>query len=117
MSQLDSSPPDPLLVDLGARIAATRLARNMTQAQLAMAAGLGLRTLQRLEQGAAATQLSGFLRVCGVLGLLDRIDALIPDPAPSPIDQLRLQKSRRQRASGDTAHPAPGVPWSWGDAE
>ena len=114
MADFTSAPDDPLLTALGARLAGTRIARNMTQAQLAAEAGLGLRTIQRLEQGAAATQLSGFLRVCRILGLLDRLDALIPEPAASPIAQLKLQKNRRQRASRATSKRAPKTEWTWG---
>jgi len=108
------TPDDPLLVDIGARLASIRLARNITQAELADEAGLGLRTVQRLEQGVAATNLSGFLRVCRVLGVLDRLDALIPEPAVSPIAQLKLQKNRRQRASRAAGKTAPKTNWTWG---
>ena len=114
MADFTSAADDPLLTALGARLAGIRIARNMTQAQLAAEAGLGLRTIQRLEQGAAATQLSGFLRVCRVLGLLDQLDALIPEPAASPIAQLKLQKSRRKRASRATSKRAPKTDWTWG---
>ena len=114
MADITSPADDPLLTALGARLAGTRINRNMTQAQLAAEAGLGLRTIQRLEQGAAATQLSGFLRDCRVLGLLDQLDALIPEPAASPIAQLMLHKRRRQRASRATSKRAPKTDWTWG---
>ena len=114
MADITSPADDPLLAALGARLAGIRVARNMTQAQLAAEAGLGLRTVQRLEQGAAATHLSGFLRVCRVLGLLDQLDALIPEPAVSPITQLKLQKNRRQRASRAASKPAQKSDWTWG---
>jgi len=58
---------DALLKLIGGRLARMRLTKNLTQQQLAEQAGLGLRTVQRLELGAAATQLSGFVRVCRVL--------------------------------------------------
>ncbi|MBI3886728.1 MAG: helix-turn-helix domain-containing protein [Opitutae bacterium] len=104
-----------LLTLLGARLARLRLARNMTQQQLAEQAGLGLRTVQRLELGAAATQLSGFVRVCRVLGLVERFDALVPESAASPMAQLESQGRKRQRAS--SRQPAPGEPkkWTWGE--
>ena len=110
----ETNTDDTLLLTLGSRLAAIRLARNMTQADLAAEAGLGLRTVQRLEQGAAATQLSGFLRVCRVLGLLDRIDQLIPEPAASPIAQLKLRKQRRQRATRTADKRTPTSDWTWG---
>lgn len=106
-----------LLQLIGERVAALRLARNLTQGQLAEQAGLGLRTVQRLELGAVATQLSGFIRVCRVLGLLERFDALLPQPAASPMAQLKLKERKRRRASGRKSAPLPpGKKWTWGDA-
>ena len=105
---------DALLQRIGERLAALRLARNLTQRQLAEQAGLGLRTVQRLEQGAAATHLSGFIRVCRVLGLVEQLDAFIPEPPASPMAQLQQQGRRRRRASGKTAAGA-AKKWSWGE--
>ena len=115
MSEFTIASDDARLSAVGARLAAIRLARNMTQAELASEAGVGLRTVQRLEQGAAATHLSGFLRVCRVLGLLEQLDALIPEPAASPIAQLKLHKKRRQRATRTSTKPDPTTEWTWGD--
>jgi transcriptional regulator with XRE-family HTH domain len=114
MRKSDLDADSALLITLGARLAGIRLASNMTQADLATEAGLGLRTIQRLEQGAAATHLSGFLRVCRVLGVIEQLDTLIPEPAISPIAQLKLRKPRRQRASRASARPKPRSDWTWG---
>jgi hypothetical protein len=59
--------------------------------------------------------LSGFIRVCRVLDLIERLDLLIPEPVPSPVAQLKLRGKKRQRAS--TAKPAspPIKKWQWGD--
>lgn len=100
--------------ELGRRLTAIRLARNLSQRQLAEQAGLGLRTIQRLELGEAATQLSGFLRVCRSLGLMDRIDQLLAEPPPSPLDQLRLYENKRRRASGSRVAEPPAEKWTWG---
>jgi transcriptional regulator with XRE-family HTH domain len=118
---------------LGERLHRTRLERDMTQAQLADLAGVGKRTVERLEAGSVGTQLSVLVRVCRVLGLLERVDLFIPEPAPSPIEQLKLHGKRRKRASGkrrgyDAAdggtglrvaepdpEPKPGRKWKWGD--
>lgn len=88
---------DALLKLIGGRLARMRLTQNLTQQQLAEQAGLGLRTVQRLELGAAATQISGFARVCRVLGLLGRFEMLIPEEAASPMAQLKRQDRKRQR--------------------
>lgn len=107
-----------LLKQVGERLAALRLARNLTQEQLAEQAGLGLRTIQRLEAGAVAAQLSGFLRVCRVLGVLDRLDLLLPEPGPSPIEQLKMQGQKRQRASGSRKTAGKKArDWTWGDGQ
>lgn len=102
--------------ELGRRLMVIRLAQNLSQRQLAERAGLGLRTIQRLEQGEAATQLSGFVRVCRALGLMDRLDQLMAEPPPSPLDQLRLHERKRRRASGRRQVPAAPTAekWTWG---
>ena len=105
---------EALLKLIGKRLARLRLTKNLTQGQLAEQAGLGLRTVQRLELGAAATQLSGFVRVCRVLGLVERFDALIPEEAASPMARLRQQGRRRQRATGKKAAGEPKK-WTWGE--
>lgn len=108
-------PPEALLQQLGGRLARIRLDRNLTQAELAEQAGVSKRTVERLESGAAATHLSGFLRVCGALGLLARIDALIPEPLPSPIAQVKLRGRQRRRASSPRVPEPPSKKWEWGD--
>jgi transcriptional regulator with XRE-family HTH domain len=114
MSMPFNASDSALLSDIGRRLAAWRLARNLTQSEVAERAGLGLRTVQRLESGEAATHLSGFLGVCRVLGLLDRIDALIPEPTVSPIAQLRLRRKERKRATR-TPRERGSKKWSWND--
>ncbi len=116
--KIDANLNDSTLLQLiGQRLAQSRLALNLTQQQLADQAGLGLRTVQRLESGAVATQLSGFLRVCRVLGLIEGLDALLPPVASSPMAQLKQQHSgQRKRASGVTANRS-GDEWTWGDAK
>jgi transcriptional regulator with XRE-family HTH domain len=104
-----------VLQELGRRLAAIRLNRNQTQAQLATLAGVSKRTIERLESGAVAVQLSGFVRVCRALDLLDRLDAFVPEPLVSPIALLKLRGRNRRRASGKPAPgPAPKA-WTWGD--
>ena len=106
---------DAVLRELGGRLAHFRLGRNLTQAQLAERAGVSKRTVQRLESGGVATQLSGFIRVCRVLGLLERLDQLAPEAVASPLEQLKLQSRRRQRASRKSASPEKSTQWRWGD--
>ena len=106
---------EAILQELGERLAGARLERNLTQAALAEEAGVAKRTVERLESGQAATQLSGFVRVCRALGLLERLDALVPEGAASPIAQLKLQGRKRQRATGRKAASGEAKKWTWGD--
>jgi len=106
---------EALLKLLGERLARLRLTKNLTQQQLAEQAGLGLRTVQRLELGAAATQLSGFVRVCRVLGLVERFEALVPEETASPMAQLKQQGRKRQRATGKPAASGKPKQWTWGE--
>ena len=106
---------EALLQELGRRIAKQRLERNLSQTQLAEQAGISKRTLERLEAGAAATQLSLFLRVLRQLDLLERLDLLLPEPQPSPLALLELQKAGRKRASRRrVAKPTSTWTWTWG---
>lgn len=105
-----------VLKELGGRLADARLRRNLTQAALAEEAGVSKRTVERLESGQVATQLSGFLRVCRVLGVLERFETLLPAPAPSPMEQLRQQGRKRRRASGSRTLVVEEKPWTWGES-
>lgn len=106
-----------ILAELGARLTRIRLERNLTQVQLAVEAGVAKSTVQRLEAGAVATQLSGFIRVCRVLGLIEQFDLLIPEPVPSPVAQLKLAGKKRQRASTAKPAKASGKKWQWGNEQ
>jgi transcriptional regulator with XRE-family HTH domain len=115
MKIADQLTDEGVLRELGERLEKVRLEQNLTQAALAEQAGVSKRTLERLESGEVATQLSGFLRVCRTLGLLERFDALIPEPIASPIAQLKLQGRKRRRAS--RKKEAANVPgrWTWAE--
>jgi transcriptional regulator with XRE-family HTH domain len=104
-----------ILGELGGRLAKIRLDRNLTQAQLATQAGVSKRTAERLESGAVATQLSGFIRMCRVLDMIERFDLLVPEPVPSPVEQLKLAGRKRQRASAAKPAKFPAKKWQWGD--
>lgn len=86
----------------------------MTQIQLAQEAGVSKCTLQRLEAGEVATQLSGLLRVCRALDLMDRFDALLPEVALAPMAQLKTKGRERQRARRKKVAAMPKK-WTWGE--
>lgn len=105
--------------DLGRRLEALRLARNINQTQLAEEAGVSRRTITRLENGAGVS-LDTLIRVLRALGLAERLASLLPDPAVRPIDRVRLRGQERKRARPRSADQAGktadnGTPWRWAD--
>jgi transcriptional regulator with XRE-family HTH domain len=104
-----------ILRELGGRISDARLQRNITQAQMAEQAGVSKRTVERLESGSVATQLSSFLRICRALDMVERLDIFLPESSPNPMQQLKLRGQKRKRASKDGALKASAKAWRWGD--
>jgi putative transcriptional regulator len=103
---------DAVLAEVGVRLERTRLDRNLSQQQLADEAGVSRHSLLRIEAGRSVT-LPVLLRVLRALDLLDGLEVLVPEPLPSPIEQLERQGHRRQRAStprSDDDNPT----WRWG---
>lgn len=115
-----------VLAELGSRLARRRLSLQMTQAQLAEQAGIGKRTLERMEAG-EASQLDTLVRVLRVLEALAGLDTLLPEAETSPMDLLKRGGKQRQRASGSRSrnHSKHGSKssgeqsaeeaWQWGE--
>jgi transcriptional regulator with XRE-family HTH domain len=103
-----------ILAEIGRRLARTRLERNLSQEQLAAESGVSKATIERLEAGAPIKSTS-LIRVLRSLGRLDALDRLLPEPLPSPVERLRLQGRRRQRAGIPRKGGGEPGPWRWGD--
>lgn len=88
-----------ILAELGRRIARSRLERNVGQEELATEAGVSKSTVERLEAG-KAVRTPSLIRILRALDLLSRFDQVVPEDLPSPIERLKTQGKRRQRASG-----------------
>ena len=106
-----------VLREIGRRVAQTRLERNLLQLELAQRAGVGLATLKRLERGLSVSATS-LIRVLRALDLLTALESAVPEPLPSPVEQLKLRGRRRKRAGRPRRENAstPPEPWRWGDA-
>lgn len=102
-----------ILGDLGRRFASVRLAKNMTQAQLAENAGVGEATVARLEKGTASS-MDTVVRVMLALGLRTHLESLLPDPSIRPIERVRLQGRERRRARAKKVIE-PAIPFKWGE--
>jgi putative transcriptional regulator len=105
-----------VLKEIGNRITQYRLNQDKTQAALAQEAGVSHRTMTRAEHG-HSVQASSLIRILRALQLVENLDALIPAPALSPVQQLKVQGKQRKRASSKSVKPGKGGAWSWGDEE
>jgi transcriptional regulator with XRE-family HTH domain len=114
MKYLTENTDDTILVELGERLAAARLARNLRQDELADLTGLSKRTVERMEMG-RPVQLSNFVRALRGLGLLANLELLVPETAPSPLAQLKLQRRERKRASSPRERVSARATWAWNE--
>jgi transcriptional regulator with XRE-family HTH domain len=113
MPSLDTRTDAAVLAAIGDRLAAARLSRNRTQADLAREAGVSKRTLERMEAGESA-QLTSFLRVLRALDLLDGLDALLPPARLGPIALLERSGRTPKRASPRADERTADRSWHWG---
>jgi transcriptional regulator with XRE-family HTH domain len=110
--------------EIGRRLAAARIERQLTQAQLAEAAGISKRTVERLEDG-APTQMGNLIRCLRTLDKLEGLERLLPETPANPIELLRRHNTTRSRvrtrkektsASSMTPKSSPAKRgWVWGD--
>lgn len=105
---------DAILELLGRRVAAARVRQNLTQAAVAEQAGVAKRTLEAIEAG-GSSRLVSLVRVLRVLGLLDGLDAVVPELGPSPLELWQSGRPRRQRASTPRGGEPPAPVWRWGE--
>lgn len=92
-----------------------RLEREWTQQKLAKEAKVAKRRVERLESGEVTASLAGFVRVLRALGLLEKLDLLVPEIGHGPMEQLQMQGRRRRRASSKKNQDAKPAAWQWGD--
>lgn len=85
----------------GQQIRAARLARRLTQADLAERARLGLQTLVRMEAGQSGTAIGAWINVLEVLGMLSNLESL-EDPITNIAARSALgQRVRRRKPTDD----------------
>ncbi len=107
---------DAILEELGYRLSRRRLELELTQAELAKQAGIGKRTLERLESG-GSSQMSNLIRVLRALGLIEQLDTFLPEASPRPMELLRRGSKVQKRASPKRRSTMieRSEPWTWGD--
>ena len=85
-------------LELGERIRIARKRRHLLQAELAQKAGVGEKTIRRLENGDAGVSIGTVLNVLWALGLLSSASALADpdhDEHGKTLDLVRLPKRIR----------------------
>jgi transcriptional regulator with XRE-family HTH domain len=115
-----------VLTELGGRVATWRLARGLTQEQLAFRADIGRATLQRLESG-ASVQLTSLVKLLRSLGMLDTLDVLLRESARPLVAESgqndgqrprqRAPRQHRARAEGDGSWQWVDGNWQWAGSD
>lgn len=97
-----------ILSELGRRLAQARLGKQFTQKYLAERAGVSKRTVERLESGEVAPQLTAFVRICRALELVERFERLVPESGGEQPLSDGVGGQNRQRASGGSTRDGAG---------
>jgi len=79
------------MTDVGESLRTWRRLRELTVAETADRAGIGVSTLQRLEHGRGGT-VENLLRVVRALGVLDQLTAAL-DPMSTDVGRLRATEA------------------------
>ncbi|MND41615.1 helix-turn-helix protein [compost metagenome] len=91
--------PHVIAEDIGNRLKQARLNQNLTQAEVAEKAGVDRRTVIKAEKG--ITSLEDFIAILDSLDKTGQLVNLLPEQSISPIQLLKLQGKRRERASSN----------------
>lgn len=105
---------ETVLQELGHRIAQYRISENRTQAWVAKEAGVGARTVERLEKGESVQMLT-IVRVLRALNLLPLLNGAVPEPQARPMTLLQKNKTAGRKRASKQKTVAVGGPWQWGD--
>ena len=88
-----------ILAEIGQRVRRYRLSENITQEELSQKAGVARIVVHNLENG-HGSNIKGFIRILRVLGFLEQLNLLLPEPEPGPIELADMKGHQRERASG-----------------
>jgi len=89
-----------ILRDIAFRIRQRRLDENISQQELAENVGLHRTTIQDAEQGKPFGILT-LIQIMRGLNALEDLEQILPERGPSPIEIVKQQQNRRQRASSN----------------
>lgn len=103
-----------ILEELGKRAQQHRVSMNLTQSQLAEAAGVSQRTIERFEAG-NSIQTDKLLRTLRALRLSENLDQLIPEASVRPLQLVGTKAKIRLRAHTGRTTTSKAAGWVWGD--
>ena len=98
---------DEIECDLGGRLKALRLDRNINQATLAERAGISVSALKSLENGSGST-LRTLVAVLRVLKREDWLKSIAPVASINPLTLTRIARPRRRASTRLQTGAAPG---------
>ncbi|WDH52763.1 MULTISPECIES: helix-turn-helix transcriptional regulator [Pseudomonas] len=84
---------------IGERIQALRLKRNISLEEVAKNAAISRQTLNLLLNHGKGT-VANLISVLRTIDALERLSSLVEEVRPSPLQVIRMEGKRRQRASG-----------------
>ncbi len=117
--ELDNNMSDEaILSELGGALARRRIEMGLTQAELAKQAGVGKRTIERVEAG-SSSQTTVLIRILRVLDSLGDLSLISSPQESSPLDLLKRRGKTRKRVSTKRVRKEPNKDesWTWGDEE
>lgn len=85
---------------LGCRFRAYRMASRQTQQEVAVKSGVTVQTIRKFEQGKADNiTMTNFIALMKTIGMVDNIEAMLPEIPLSPylIEELTGNKKQRVR--------------------
>jgi transcriptional regulator with XRE-family HTH domain len=104
------TPTSQILRELGQRLAQLRKHHGLTQQALATAAGVGIATLRRIEDG-RDSKLGSWIRLLAVLQQDAALDQLLPESIRSPMAEAKVAPRRKSKPPPSTDDGG----FAWGD--
>ena len=98
--------------ELGQRLKDIRIAASLTQKELSVRAGISQRTVERAENG-ENVNIDALINIFRVLGLLSKLELLLPEATVTPVMRLHQIKKRKRATSREKMKPVDD--WKWGD--
>jgi putative transcriptional regulator len=97
--------------EIGQRLKRARLNANRTQKEVADRAGLSVTAVQSVERGDA--RMESVVLVLMALDMVEQISNFVPEQEISPLQLVKLQGKKRQRASGRLKDASPRKVSEW----